>query len=88
MRLKYNFVVNQVGDDFVAIPAGAQVIDFTGILKLNETAAFIVEALNNDLSRDDLVKTVAQKFSCALEDAQENVDYILGGLREAELIIE
>lgn len=88
MKLKYNFMVNEIGDDFVAVPVGECVIDYNGIIKLNETAAFIVDKLNNDISLDDLVLAVTEKFACGKDCALENVECIVSGLKDAGLIVE
>lgn len=88
MKLKYNFTINQIGDDFIAVPVSTEKIDFNGILRLNETAAFIVDTLNNDITEDVLIATVAEKFSCEKQDAEQNIATIVNSLREAELILE
>ncbi len=88
MKLKYEFSINQMGDDFVAVPLGNGVIDFNGILKLNETAAFIIEKLNSDITFDSLVECVAEHFACEKKDAKDNVDSIVSELKEAKLLVE
>ena len=88
MKLKYNFLINKLGDNFVAVPVGECVVEFNGIIKLNETAAFIIEKLNNEISLEDLVVAVAEKFACEKDYALENVESILKGLREAQLLVE
>ena len=88
MKLKYEFCINQMGDEFVAVPLGNSVVDFNGILKLNEVAAFIVEQLNSDVEYDALVETVAKRFDSNIQDAKENVDYIVSGLKDANLLAE
>lgn len=88
MKLKYNFLINQIGDDFVAVPVGECVVEFNGILKLNETAAFIIEKLNNEISLEDLVVAVTEKFGCEKDYALENVEHILNGLKESGLLVE
>ena len=88
MKLKYEFCINQMGDEFVAVPLGNSVVDFNGILKLNEVAAFIVEQLNSDIEYDALVETVAKRFSSEIQEAKDNVDYIVSGLKDANLLAE
>ena len=88
MKLKYSFLINKIGDDFVAVPAGECIVDFNGIIKLNETAAFIVEKLNTEISIEDLTSAVADKFGCEMDYALENVEHILNGLKESGLLVE
>ena len=88
MKLSYNFVVNQMGDNFVAVPVENAIVDFNGILKLNGAAAFIVELLNSEITYEDLIKKSIERFDCSNDDAVSNIDYVLQGLRDAKLLIE
>lgn len=88
MRLKYEFSINQIGDNYVAVPLGSSIVSFNGILKLNQEAAYIIETLNSDITYDKLLETVAEHFACDVEEAKENVDSIVSGLKEADLLAE
>lgn len=88
MKLKYEFTIEKIGDNNIAVPSGSAIVDFNGILKLNETAAFIIEKLNDEISMDDLVFAVSEKFSCDKNAASENVEYIINGLKESNLLAE
>ena len=87
MKLKYNFVINQLGDSFIAVPVADLAVEFNGVLKLNESAAYIVEQLNSEIAYEDLCAKVAANFSAADEDAKANVDKILEGLKGANLLV-
>ena len=41
MKLKYNFVVQQVADDYVAVTVGKDASSFGGLIRMNKTGAFI-----------------------------------------------
>ena len=88
MKLKYNFIVNKVADNYMAVPVGNDVVDFNGILKLNETAAFIIEQLNKEVTYDALISAVEQHFDCENEDAVKSVDNIVNVLKENKLLTE
>ena len=45
MKLKYDFIIQKVGDTQVAVPAGDDANRFSGIIKLNTTGAVIFEML-------------------------------------------
>ena len=48
MKLKYDFIIQKVGDTQVAVPAGDDVNRFSGIIKLNSTGAVIFKMLKNE----------------------------------------
>ena len=88
MKLKYQFVINEMADEFIATPIGNVMVDFNGVIKLNSTSAFIVEQLNNDISYDELASKIAKKFGCDLDYAEQNADVIINTLKENDLISE
>ena len=88
MKLKFEFTIEKMGENMIAVPTGNAIVDFNGILKLNETSAFIIEKLNNEISMDELVFAVSEKFGCDKDMATENVEYIVTGLKESNLLAE
>ena len=49
MKLKYNFIVNEVADKMVAVAVGADLEAFNGFIKMNDIGAEIFEILKNIL---------------------------------------
>lgn len=48
MKLKYEFAIMDMGDEFAAVPVGDDAEKFHGMLKMNEMAADILEQLKED----------------------------------------
>lgn len=88
MKLKYQFVVNKIADNFVAVPVGDNVIDFNGALQLNDGAAFIIEQLNQEISYDDIINNLVERFGCDIETAKNNLDPIINELKDNDLLVE
>ena len=88
MKLKYDFVVNDVAGETVAVSVGDNSGRFNGYIKLNKTAAFIFGLLKNDISRDEIVASVLKEYPDADADvAIESVDETLEKLSVAGLLI-
>lgn len=62
MKLKYNFVTNEVADQIVAVAVGDDLEKFNGFIKMNKTGAEIFDLLKNDISMDDLVAEMAKLY--------------------------
>lgn len=87
MKLKYQFVINQVAGETVAVSVGDNGGRFNGYIKLNETGAFIFKTLKNDVSRDDIISALIKEYSDATsQDAAESVDELLEKLEKADLL--
>ncbi len=88
MKLKYDFVINQVAGETVAVSVGNNDGQFNGYIKLNETGAEIFKALKKDTTREEIVKLLLQKYPDATENqVSESVDELLEKLNGAQLLI-
>lgn len=89
MKLKYNFVINNIAGSAVAVPVGKNASDFKGYIKLNETGAYIFERLMNGAERDDILNGIISDFEdITREDAATAVDEFLGELKESGVLCE
>lgn len=88
MKLKYEFVINNVAGETIAVSVGNTQGGFNGYIKLNDTAAFIFEHLKKDTSREELINAVLKNFSDANEkDATDSVDELINSLNKADLLL-
>lgn len=88
MKLKYDFVINQVAGETVAVSVGNNDGQFNGYIKLNETGAEIFKALKKDITREQIVELLLQKYPDATENqVSESVDELLEKLNGAQLLI-
>ena len=88
MKLKYDFVINQVAGETVAVSVGNNDGRFNGYIKLNETGAFIFKALNSDVTREEIIKSLLKEYPDASEnEVADSVDTLINKLKEAELLV-
>ena len=66
MKLKYNFVVREIGGKPVAVAVGKDNDKFNGMIKLNSTGEFIFEMLKNDTTLDEIAAAMAEKYGAVL----------------------
>lgn len=87
MKLKHNFVINQVADKIVAVPAGHDLDGFNGFIKMNDIGAYIFNMLNNDVTEDDIVAAMVKDYPDATEaEIRETVEGFVGKLKESGLV--
>ncbi len=87
MKLKYEFVVNQVADKKVAVPVGNDLEGFNGFLKMNDIGAYIFNMLKNDVTEDDIVAAMVKDYPDATEaEIRETVHEFIAKLQEAGLV--
>jgi hypothetical protein len=73
MKRKADFIMQNVGDENLLVPLGAQVMDMNGLITLNDTAACVWELLAQERSLDELSAAVAERFDVAAEIARADV---------------
>lgn len=87
MKLKYNFIINEVAGQMVAVAVGGDVENFNGFLKTNKEGAEVLELLKNDISYDELVNAMAEKHpETDLDEVKQFVTEFTDDLKKAGVL--
>ncbi len=87
MKLKYQFMTNEVADKIVAIAIGEDSEKFDGFIKLDAVAGYIFNMLKNDVTEEDIVISMAKDFPDSTEDEiRQVVTGFVGDLKKDGLI--
>lgn len=79
MRLKEGFITHESNGEHITVTAGNTA--FNGMVRSNRTAGFIVECLKNNVTRDDIVERMLEKYDAPRELIVKDVEKILEQLR-------
>lgn len=79
MRLKDGFVTHDTGEEQVLIATDTKM--FSGLVRSNRTAAEIVEFLNSEISKEQIVDKMAEKYDVERVRLENDVERILQTLR-------
>lgn len=82
MKLKKGFITHMLGDEQIMVAAGPAAQEFHGLVRSNETAAFIIDCLKSDVSESDIVARILETYDVSAEIAQKDVRKILEKLQE------
>ncbi len=87
MKLKCKFIINTVAEEQIAVAVGKDT-PFKGYIKLNQTGRDIFEMLNRDISREEIISEMKNKYPDADEgDIQCGIDELIEKLTSAGLLI-
>ena len=91
MRITKEFVLREIAGDYIIIPTGKTVLDFNGLITLNEVGVSLWKMLQNEVTFDDLLQGILDEYdvepAVAREDIQEFLDQLVNrGIIEAEEI--
>ncbi|MBR4761660.1 MAG: PqqD family peptide modification chaperone [Clostridia bacterium] len=68
MKLKYEFTVMDMGDEYAAVPVGEDATKFHGMLKLNKASADILELLKEDTEPMKIHIYLKEKYPDSTDD--------------------
>ncbi|MBR4910167.1 MAG: PqqD family protein [Clostridia bacterium] len=87
MKLKCQFVINNVAGECIAVPVGKN-SDFHGYIKLNETGKDVFELLKKDTDRAKIISALAAKYpEATAAEIEESVDNVINKLKAADMLI-
>ena len=77
LKLDKEYVLRQIGDDYVIVPVGKAVLSFNGMITVNETGASLWEQLVKGTSKEGLLETLMETYEVTQEEAERDIDEFL-----------
>ena len=79
MKLNSGFIPHNDGEDKILVSTGAT--EFSGLVRSNVTAGFIIACLENETTEDEIVAKMQKKWDVSDELARRDVRKIVGQLK-------
>lgn len=88
MKLKYEFITNEIADKIVAVAVGDDLENFNGFVKMNDIGAYIFNMLKNDVTEETIVAAMIKDYPDNTEaEIKEAVSGFIAGLKENDLLV-
>ena len=78
MKLKKEFITHMSGEEQLMISAGGS---FNGMVRSNKTAAFIIDLLKEETSKEKIVATMLDTYDASEEIISADVEKVIEALR-------
>lgn len=88
MKLRYTLEDVDMGDEIISVPVGESAGKVHGILKMNAASQEILNLLRHDITEDEIVTVLAEKYENDRNQLAIYVKRVLSELREAGLLEE
>ena len=88
MKLCGEFVVRQVMDNIVAIPAGQTALRLNGMILLNDVSKIIWDCLEQGTNLESTVKAVTDAFDVSADEARTDILEFCSKLSKLQLLEE
>ncbi|MBR1533226.1 MAG: PqqD family protein [Ruminococcus sp.] len=86
MKIKNDFILKKIAGSYVVVPVRRQAVDFSGIIKLSETGAFLWELLESGADREELIAKLLDEYLVDDDVAAQDVDRFIERLNEVGLL--
>lgn len=82
MKINRDFTIQKVGASYVAVAVGETSKQFHGMIRLNETGAFLWNKMTEcDCTEEELVEALLAEYEIDRETATRDVKRMLDGLK-------
>jgi len=82
MRIKENFLLREIAGTFIVVPIGERVIDFKGMMMLNELGSFIWNEMQNERTFDDIYSAIMDNYDIDADTAKTDLEEFLARVRK------
>lgn len=86
MKLKEGFITHETGEEQIMVGTGE--VRFAGLVRSNKTAAFIIDCLKVETTREEIVSKMVDCYDASREVIAADVQHILEQLDSIGAIVE
>lgn len=86
MKVKSDFILRKISDSYVVVPVGSAVVDFSGLINLNESGAMLFELLQKGAEESDLTDALLKEYNVSREVAEADVKKFVAKVKDAGIL--
>lgn len=79
MKLREGFITHESETGQIMVAAGKS--HFSGLVRSNHTAAFIINCLKTEVTKEQLVEKIMEKYGVSGETVEKDVELVIEKLR-------
>lgn len=88
MKVDNNFVLREVAGDYIIIPVGKAVLEFNGLITVNEVGASIWKLLQEEITFEGLVEGILNEYDVEESIAREDIREFLDSLEKGRILVK
>jgi hypothetical protein len=86
LKIKDGFLLKEVAGNFVVVPVGENLVDFSAMITINETGSFLWEHLKNDTTIEALAEKLTKEYDIDIDTAKKDTEEFIKILSENKII--
>ena len=88
MRIEKEFVLREIAGDYIIITTGKTVLEFNGLITVNEVGVTLWNMLQEEVTVDQLVQGVLAEYDVDEEVAREDIQEFLDTLDKGGILVK
>ena len=77
MKLNQDFELKHIAGSYIVFPVGKKIVDFNGMLNLNETGAFLWDKLKEGADKNGMIDAICAEYAIDRDTASADIDAFL-----------
>ena len=86
MKINPGFILKDIAGSFVVVPTGDNLVDFSAMITLNETGAFLWNLLSDEISIEELADAMCGEYEISREEAISDVTEFVETLKNKKVL--
>ena len=86
MKIKKDYVLRTVANEYIVVPVNNEAINFNGVLSLNATGKWLWEQLSEEISFEELVRKMVQTYDVLETTAKTDILAFLKKLQDRRIM--
>jgi len=70
LKIKEGFMLREVAGQWLVVPLGERVVEFSGIMTLSESGAVLWRKMEQDVSSEEMIATILAEYNVDEETAK------------------
>ncbi len=79
MKIKDEFVTQTVENEHIMVAVDSNI--FSGLVRSNKTAAFIIEQLKTNVTREEIIEKMLSRYDGVRSTIEKDVDMVIENLK-------
>lgn len=85
-KVRKDYILRAIAGENILVPVGGGIANFSGVIYLNDTAAFLWKQLQSQTTREELVQALEKEFDVSFGKAQEDIEQFVCTLSEHNML--
>lgn len=86
VRVEKEFVLREIAGDYIIIPTGKTVLEFNGLVTVNEVGVSLWKMLQQEVSFEELVAGILEEYDVEEDVAREDIREFLDKIIESGIL--